>query len=67
MLMDNDFIRQVYYHSLTVTHKPVKYTPIDFPIKSGNGYGYGSGNGNGYGDGSGYGSGNGNRNGSGNG
>ncbi len=49
MLMDNDFIRQVYYHSLIVTHKPVKYTPIDFSIRSG------YGNGSGYGYGSGYG------------
>ena len=52
-IMDNDFIRQVYYHSLTLTHEPIKYIPIDFTIKDGdgNGDGYGKGYGKGYGDG----------------
>ncbi len=54
--MDNDFIRQVYYHSLVITHKPIEYTPIDFINKSGNR----SGSGNGSGSGSGYESGDGN-------
>lgn len=53
MLMDNAFIRQVYYHSLIILHKPVKYTPIDFTSRDV--YGNGSGNGSGYGDGSGEG------------
>lgn len=58
-VMDNDFIRQVYYHSLTLTHEPIKYIPIDFTIKDGDGYGSGdgSGDGSGYGNGDGDGSG----------
>ena len=52
-VMDNDFIRQVYYHSITLTHEPIKYIPIDFTIKDGDGSGSGSGSGSGNGYGSG--------------
>lgn len=60
-VMDNDFIRQVYYHSLTPIHEPIKYIPIDFALESEYGYGYGNGYGDEYGngDGKGYGYGNG--------
>ncbi len=40
-MLDNDFIRQVYYHSLTPIHEPIKYIPTDFTIKDENGYGSG--------------------------
>lgn len=55
MKLDNDFIRQVYYHSLIVTHKPVKYISIDFTSSDGNGSGEGDGSGSGYGNGNGSG------------
>lgn len=50
-IMDNNFIRQVYYHSLIPIHEPVKYISIDFIVKNRDGHGNGSGDGYGNGHG----------------